>query len=241
MGVIRVRISRGAFLLSLGLGFCLPVANLFAQMVGKLSLQSYGDRKLQTEDGLPLTSPTLPADQSRDCSYPAAAERVVKQPTTILHTVVDRTGFPTEIAVRTSSGSEAFDAAAVECLRKLRFQPAMRAAEPVRWEMAARVDWAVAPPLTQACTPLKKPYTNVPDEANRQALVIGEPSSAHQIQWIAVVCVCAREAGEVSTTLMQSTGDARRDRNVLAGAKSSAESSHFKGPGCMEYAINFKN
>lgn len=224
------------------LALCMPFASGVAQRAGRLSIQTYDNETLKTEDGVPLTPPTWASDQSHDCPYPVAPKQAIKQPTTVLHTIVDTTGRPLETSVLKSSGSEQFDAAAVECLGKMRFQPAMRAKEPVRWQMAAKVDWVLMPPLTKTCEPLKKPYNDASTNTPPGELVIGDKESLKRpTKWIAVVCVCANEAGEVvQPIIMQSSGNARWDRDVIEGAKNSARNSKFKGPGCMEYAVAFK-
>jgi periplasmic protein TonB len=75
-------------------------------------------------------------------AYPSVSRRMKEQGRVILRVLVSAAGAPDNIEVRTSSGSERLDRAAIEAVRRWRFAPARRGAETV-------AAWALVPILFQ--------------------------------------------------------------------------------------------
>jgi len=132
---------------------------------------------------------------------------------------VGTSGVPSEPAIRSSSGSERLDAAAIACVQQLRFYPALSRGEGapiVSWQQMA-FRWKTPPPqpaqAAQQCAPgatspaAAQPKDN--DAGSKRAL----PGEAK-----ADVCVCVDETGKLAQqpTILQSTGDARFDQAAVA-------------------------
>jgi periplasmic protein TonB len=64
-------------------------------------------------------------------AYPMSARRRGEQGTVLLKVLVTREGTAATVSVETSSGSKSLDEAALEAVRKWRFVPAKRGAQPV--------------------------------------------------------------------------------------------------------------
>jgi periplasmic protein TonB len=64
-------------------------------------------------------------------AYPAGARRVREQGRVILRVLVTPEGAPDSVEVRTSSGSERLDRAAIDAVKRWRFSPARRGTEAV--------------------------------------------------------------------------------------------------------------
>lgn len=81
----------------------------------------------------PVTPPRFDADYLRNPSpaYPAMARRLGEQGRVILRVLVGADGAPREIEVRTSSGHERLDRAALDTVRQWKFVPARVGKEPV--------------------------------------------------------------------------------------------------------------
>lgn len=78
-------------------------------------------------------------------SYPTLSRRMKEQGRVILRVLVSAAGEAENVEVRTSSGSERLDRAAIEAVRRWRFAPARRGAETV-------AAWALVPILFQLDT-----------------------------------------------------------------------------------------
>jgi protein TonB len=78
-------------------------------------------------------------------AYPPLARRMKEQGRVLLHVLVSAEGTAQDVEVRTSSGSERLDRAAVEAVRRWRFIPAHRGDEKV-------AAWALVPILFQLDT-----------------------------------------------------------------------------------------
>jgi protein TonB len=63
--------------------------------------------------------------------YPSSARRLGVQGTTLLHVLVGDTGRVLEVVVKQSAGHHDLDRAAAEAVRRWRFEPARRGAEPI--------------------------------------------------------------------------------------------------------------
>lgn len=78
-------------------------------------------------------------------SYPPVSRRMGEQGRVILRVLVSARGDPEDVEVRTSSGSDRLDRAAMDAVRRWRFAPAHRGAEAI-------AAWALVPILFQLDT-----------------------------------------------------------------------------------------
>jgi len=150
-----------------------------------------------------------------------------------------RSGIPSQISVRSSSGSTALDAAAINCVSKLRFAPDTRLGdgEPIdSWQQIA-LRWAAGPaPEPVAGTPAR---TTADAQQNHSE---GQPNSV-------TVHVCVDQTGKLNQepTIVRSSGKASLDQAAL---KIAASGSPFYRPdtapngppvsGCAQLAIQFE-
>jgi protein TonB len=94
----------------------------------------------------PVVAPTPPKAVGRthncDSYYPDVSRRLNEQGTTVVQYVVGVDGSITNVAVRTSSGSERLDEAAVSCVQtKFRSEPATQGGKPVSVTTATAVQF----------------------------------------------------------------------------------------------------
>jgi len=154
---------------------------------------------------------------------------------------VARSGIPSQISIKSSSGSSALDSAAVNCVAKLRFAPATRLGdgEPIdSWQQIAW-RWAAtgqAPALVAAAAP-----TPIPAEGRQNDSRVQTNS--------VTVHVCADETGKLkqSPTIVHSSGNPSLDE---AAVKIAASGSAYYRPGtasngppasgCAQLAIQFE-
>ena len=81
----------------------------------------------------PLTPPRFNADYLNNPApaYPALARRMGEEGRVTLRVHVNERGLPDDVQLRTSSGSQRLDAAAIETVRQWKFVPARRGDTPV--------------------------------------------------------------------------------------------------------------
>jgi TonB family protein len=153
--------------------------------------------------------------------------------------LVGRTGVPSRTSIKLSSHSEGLDAAAVSCIAKLRFQPAIHSGdgEPVdSWQEMA-FDWAAHQPA-----PATLPATMASDAGARQE------SSSHETGTV-TVRVCTDDAGKPAQVpaIVRSSGNPALDQ---AAVKIAASGSSYYRPattldgkpvsGCARLMIEFE-
>jgi TonB family protein len=142
--------------------------------------------------------------------------------------VVGPSGVPTEPSLRTSSGSESLDAAALSCVTKLRFLPAVRAGDgmavaswqEIAWKWgrshaAAAATAAVAPaPAATAAPPLPAVA------ATATSASAARPAAPNGTE----VRVCSDESGALreGPLVTRSSGDASLDAAAVAIARAGA-------------------
>jgi TonB family protein len=161
--------------------------------------------------------------------------------------VVGPSGVPSQPSIKSSSGSETLDAAAISCVMKLRFLPAVRAGEGsamASWQEIAwkwgRAHVAPSPPASgtaaaTATAPLG-PTTGV------SAAGSGTRPGAGGAE----VRVCADESGRLTgdPVITRSSGDAALDEAAVRIARSGAPYYRPAGAaalsGCAQLAIKFE-
>lgn len=143
---------------------------------------------------------------------------------------VGPTGVPSRVSLKSSSGSDALDNAALNCVPKLRFLPATRlgdATAMASWQLSA---WKAAPaPRTDVSAPATAAAPSTLGHAGAAAAAAGAPAE---------VRVCVDDSGKLTKDpqLTRSSGDTQFDAAALSIAK--AGSGSYRGAaGCLQLAI----
>lgn len=164
-------------------------------------------------------------------------------------------GVPSQPSIKTSSGSESLDAAALSCVMKLRFQAATRAGDGVAVDSWQQMGWRwvshpqrpvdAAPTTTgasaSASASAPAPPLVVAPASDLSANPPGTSSRDHRAE----VRVCADHAGKLAQdpTILRSSGDPGFDEAALRIAK--AGSGYYRPAtidgktvsGCMQLTI----
>ena len=168
--------------------------------------------------------------------------------------LVGPTGVPSRAAIKSSSGSEALDTAAMSCALKLRFQPATRAGDGVAVESWQEAAWRWA---TQREYPQGTASRAAPQEDQRSIGLIAakdnvasvSPESSPPRDAKVELHVCSDVAGKLAEdpTIIRSSGDPGLDEAAVAIAKSG--SGYYRPAttlggnpvsGCAQLAIKFE-
>jgi TonB family protein len=170
-----------------------------------------------------------------DVQEPAAALVVL---------VVGPSGVPSQPSIKSSSGSDSLDAAALSCVMKLRFLPAVRAGEGSAMESWQEIAWKWGREhFAQAGTAPAAATAAVAVSAGAAAPAPTAPQSAADG---AEVRVCADEAGKLTQdpVLIRSSGNPGLDEAALRIARSGAPYYRPAGAasvtGCAQLAIMFE-
>ena len=183
-----------------------------------------------------VDSPKLmstPEAVSKVCPYPAGAVRKNEEGTTVVRVHLDETGAVTGSLVARPSGYDELDAAAIGCIAKLRFQPALQNGKPLasvaRYGWRWSINWG--PPNPNRCDDLKAAA-----QARTQL-----PSSTRPAKPTGMVCKCWEESGRfLGARVVESTGVARLDEGAIKLDQSMGDQSRPPGhPGCMAYKMQF--
>jgi TonB family protein len=162
--------------------------------------------------------------------------------------VVGPSGVPSQPSIKSSSGSESLDAAAMSCVMKLRFLPAVRAGEGSAMASWQEIAWrwgrghvAQSPPAagtaTAAATATIGATTGVAAQGS---------AGSHPVPGGAEVRVCADETGKLThdPVITRSSGDAGLDEAAVRIARSGAPYYRPAGAtsvtGCAQLAIKFE-
>jgi TonB family protein len=168
--------------------------------------------------------------------------------------LVGPTGVPSRASIKSSSGSEALDTAAMSCALKLRFQPATRAGDGVAvesWQEAAW-RWATQREYPQGTASRASPQEDqrsiglTAAKANNASV---SPESSPPKDAKVELHVCSDVAGKVAEdpTIIRSSGDPGLDEAAVAIAKSG--SGYYRPAttlggkpvsGCAQLAIKFE-
>lgn len=82
------------------------------------------------------------AGQSPAPEYPASALRKGESGVVLVNVLVDAQGLPSRVSVAQRSGSRALDRAALNAVRRWRFQPALSAGQPVPGEVQIPIEFS---------------------------------------------------------------------------------------------------
>jgi TonB family protein len=159
-----------------------------------------------------------PAKRCPDLRQSVAPEGAVA----VVQFLVGPTGAPSRAAIRSSSGSTGFDAAATSCILKLRFLPVTRIGDAVpveSWQqLALKWQGPVSAPQTAHCEEQGADSAQIP-------LVVPESADSREgsrdrpgpAVTRAGVCVCVDENGKIAQkpVLTNSSGNTRFDTAAL--------------------------
>jgi len=174
--------------------------------------------------------------------------------------VVGPSGVPSQASIKSSSGSESLDAAAIKCVMKLRFLPAVQAGEGAAMASWQEIAWKwgrghVAPGAPAAATAsVPTAATSAPAAAAATATAalaagstVTAPAAApHSAPGSAEVRVCADESGTLiqDPAITRSSGDPGLDAAALRIARAGAPYYRPAGSasvtGCAQLAIRFE-
>lgn len=160
-----------------------------------------------------------PATRCPDLLRAAAAD----QPAAVVLFRVGPTGVPSQASVKSSSGSEALDAAATSCVLRLRYFPVLAAGDGTAvesWQQMA-FGWRKAEPQPVAH---REPSATAPaaeakgnDASARSSLAAASANAPSPREGTAAVRVCIDETGKVAQTptILQSAGDRAFDKAAI--------------------------
>jgi TonB family protein len=172
--------------------------------------------------------------------------------------LVGASGVPSRASIKSSSGSEALDTAAMNCVLKLRFQAATRAGDGVAVDSWQEIAWRWATQREQHRDPQGTASRASPqDEQNSIALISAKenndasarPESSPPKEAKVELHVCSDVAGKLAQdpTIIRSSGDPGLDEAAVAIAKSG--SGYYRPAmtlggkpvsGCAQLAIKFE-
>jgi TonB family protein len=149
--------------------------------------------------------------------------------------LVARSGIPSRVSIKSSSGSEALDAAAMNCVSKLRFDPATRLGDGEPMESWQEIAWKWA-------------SQERPDSTASSAALQGNSNGASQDRSVAVR-VCADDTGKLiqEPTILRSSGNPGFDEAAIKIARSGSpyyrpgtNSGRKPVSGCAQLVIEFE-
>ena len=180
---------------------------------------------------------------------PGLIQTDVQEPSAALVVlVVGPSGVPSQPSIKSSSGSESLDAAAIGCVMKLRFHPAVRAGEGSAMASWQEIAWkwgrghgaqspaAAGTAVAAAAPTIATAAGSAPPGSARPPAVPGG----------AEVRVCADESGRLAgdPIITRSSGDSALDEAALRIARSGAPYYRPSGTaavtGCAQLAIKFE-
>jgi TonB family protein len=167
--------------------------------------------------------------------------------------LVARSGIPSRVSIKSSSGSEALDAAAMNCVSKLRFDPATRLGDGEPVESWQEIAWKWAsqdnhgdPHSTATRTPALQA---APDFTASNGALHGNSNGGSQDRSVAVR-VCADDTGKLlqDPTILRSSGNPGFDEAAVKIARSGSPyyrpgTNSGKTPvsGCAQLIIEFES
>jgi TonB family protein len=169
---------------------------------------------------------------------------------------VPRSGIPSKVSIKSSSGSNALDSAALSCVSKLRFAPLTRLGDGEPFDAWQQIAWRWAergsPDLDRAAMTSPSPLSAAAGQASEPVAGAPNPIAAERKQndsrgqpGSVTVHVCVDETGKLkqAPTIVHSSGNAGLDE---AAVKIAASGSPYYRPsassasGCAQLAIKFE-
>jgi TonB family protein len=136
--------------------------------------------------------------------------------------LVGPTGVPSRPSIKSSSGSQSLDAAALSCVQKLRFLPAVHAGDGNAIDSWQEIAWQWGRFHTETAAP-------APAAAAATAATAARPAEAR-------VCLDASGRLAQEPVITRSSGDAGLDAAALNVARSAAPGSYARA-GCLRIAV----
>ena len=166
-------------------------------------------------------------------------------------------GVPSRASIKSSSGSEALDTAAMNCVLRLRFQPATRAGDGVSVDSWQEIAWRWATQREQHRDPQATASRASPQDDEKSIALIARkendasmrPESSPPKEAKVELHVCSDVAGKLvqDPTIIRSSGDPGLDEAAVAIAKSGSgyyrpaiTSGGKPVSGCAQLAIKFE-
>jgi TonB family protein len=191
--------------------------------------------------GAELTDATVAIGYEAKSRCPELVQSETQDPEAALVVlIVGPSGVPSQASIKTSSGSDALDQAALSCVTRLRFLPAVRAGEGAavaaweeiawKWGRAHFAQTGAAGAAPAAGAPAAGIATMTPSAGAAQA----------------EVRVCADESGKLARdpVVTHSSGDTGLDAAALAVARAGAPYYRPAGAagvsGCVDLAVRFE-
>jgi TonB family protein len=166
-----------------------------------------------------------------DLTHADAAERTAA----LVLLLVGPTGVPSRVSVKSSSGSPRLDAAAVSCVQKLRFLPAVHAGDGNAIDSWQEIAWQWGRFHTETATAASAPAATA-----TATMAVGAAPGAAAIaaQGSAEARVCLDASGVLAQppVITRSSGDAGLDATALRAARSAAPASAGRG-GCLRVTV----
>jgi TonB family protein len=156
--------------------------------------------------------------------------------------IVGPSGVPSQASIKTSSGSDTLDQAALKCVARLRFLPAVRAGEGSAVAAWEEIAWKWG----------RTHFAQTPAAGAAGAVVAAAPAAATPVMPAAArapqaeVRVCADESGHLTRdpVVTHSSGDIGLDAAALGVARSGAPyyrpGSAPGVSGCVDLAVRFE-
>lgn len=194
--------------------------------------------------GAELTDATVAIGYDTKDRCPELVQSETQDPeATLVVLIVGPSGVPSQASIKTSSGSDALDQAALSCVTRLRFLPAVRAGEGAAvaaWEEIAwkwgRTHFARTP------APGAAPAAGAAAAGIATTTLSAGAARAPQAE----VRVCADESGKLvrEPVVTNSSGDTGLDAAALAVARAGAPYYRPAGAagvsGCVDLAVRFE-
>jgi TonB family protein len=162
--------------------------------------------------------------------------------------LVARSGIPSRVSIKSSSGSEALDAAAMNCVSKLRFNPATRLGDGEPMESWQEIAWKWASQEPHGTATRTPALQAAPDFTASSAAPQGNSTGASQDRSVAVR-VCADDTGKLlqDPTILRSSGNPGFDEAAIKIARSGSpyyrpgtNSGRKPVSGCAQLVIEFE-
>lgn len=159
--------------------------------------------------------------------------------------LVSSGGIPSRAVIKSSSGSEALDAAALSCVMKLKFQPSTRVGDGVPVDSWQAIGWRWASRPIQASTPQQQSAIALVGTQGIAGAGRPENSPFKEVE----IRVCSDAAGKLvqDPTVIHSSGDPGLDQAAVKIAKSGSgyyrpatSSVGQSASGCAQLAIKFE-
>ena len=156
--------------------------------------------------------------------------------------IVGPSGVPSQASIKTSSGSAALDQAALSCVGRLRFLPAVRAGEGAAVAAWEEIAWKWGRTHFAQTAPAAAPAAGAAAPGPAATTLPAGPAHAPQAE----VRVCADENGRLTRDplVTHSSGDAGLDAAALGVARSGAPYYRPAGAagvsGCVDLAVRFE-